>query len=331
MRRRSRIVVIALVFVGLLAVVGYLAGGTLVYNRLSIVQAHCEDTDLAPFLANTPASFVSPSAYSENMSAYAMPAYQEVTFPAREDQVTISGWYVPAQDVDETIAPSVILVHGLNDCKRYPYILMPAGMLNKAGFNVLMIDLRNHGDSQVVDGRYAGGVLEYRDVLGAWDWLVNDKHFAPEKVGLFGISLGAATVLIAFGEEPRVAAAWEDSSYADINETITAELSRNNYPILLEGAGVLMGSVISNHNITAKSPLETMSKLNGRPLFITHGAADARLSVKYAYDLEAAAKANGQDVPLWIVDGSDHIRAMFEHTAEYEQKLVTFFKSNIGS
>jgi dipeptidyl aminopeptidase/acylaminoacyl peptidase len=46
------------------------------------------------------------------------------------------------------------------------------------------------------------------DVLGAWDWLVNDKHISPQKIDLFGTSLGAATVMIAMGEEPRAAAVW---------------------------------------------------------------------------------------------------------------------------
>ena len=146
----------------------------------------------------------------------------------------------------------------------------------------------------------------------------------------FGTSLGAATVLIAMGEEPKVAATWEDSSYGAINVAIEAELARNGYPSILEGAGIFMGKVISSRDITAKSPLETMAKLNDRPLFITHGTADTRLSVQYAADLEAAAKAAGQTVQTWIVDGSEHIRAMFDHQADYETKLVTFFKGSLG-
>ena len=265
-----------------------------------------------------------------DLKPYAMDAYQEVSFPSREDKVTIKGWYVPAQGVGEAAAPSVILVHGLNDCKLTPFILMPAGMLNKAGFNVLMIDLRNHGDSQVTDGRYAAGTIEYRDVLGAWDWLVGEKKFTPEKIGLFGTSLGAATVLIAMGEEPKVAAVWEDSSYADINIAINAELKRDGYPTILAAAGILMGKVISNRDITAKSPLAAIATLNKRSLFITHGSADTRLSVQYAYDLTAAAAAQGESIQSWIVEGSEHVRAMFDQNAEYEQRLVEFFTTSLG-
>jgi len=328
-KRRNRILISLAVVIILLLVVGYAAGGAVVYNRLSLVSANCPNFS-AEQLENSPAAFTTVTGSDTDVQPYQMATFQTVDFPSREDNVNINAWYVPAQDVDETTAPAVILVHGVNSCKRSASILMPAGMLNKAGFNVLMIDLRNHGDSQVVDGRYAAGTVEYRDVLGAWDWLVNEKGFAPEKIGLFGTSLGAATVLIAMGEEPRVAATWEDSSYADINNVIDAELARNGFPTVLSSASVMMGKVISSRDVTARSPLATIAKLDGRPLFITHGTADTRLSVQYAYDLIAAAEAEGAAVGSWIVEGSTHVGAMFDHPAEYEQKLVSFFTTSIG-
>ena len=63
-------------------------------------------------------------------------------------------------------------------------MLLAAGMLHKAGMAVLLIDLRNHGDSTVVNGRYAAGTREYRDVLGGWDWLVAQGHPAA-RTGVF--------------------------------------------------------------------------------------------------------------------------------------------------
>jgi dipeptidyl aminopeptidase/acylaminoacyl peptidase len=315
----------------ILVLAAYLGIGALMYNRISSVKAGCEERP--EDMAYTPSSFSAPSDEARaqaDMSGYEMSAYQEAQFPSREDRLTIEGWYVPAQGVDEASAPAVILVHGLNDCKRTPYILMPAGMLNRAGFNVLMIDLRDHGDSQVEDGRFAGGTEEYRDALGAWDWLVNEKHIPPERIGLFGTSLGAATVLITMGEEPRVAAAWEDSSYADIQVAIDAELTRYGVPTFFEPAGILMGKLLAGDDIAVRSPLAAVSRLNGRPVFITHGDADTRLSVQYAYDLADAIRANGGQVEPWIVNGSGHIDAMFDDTAEYEQKLVAFFKDAIG-
>lgn len=332
MSRRNKIIITLMTIFILLLVVGYAAGGAVVYGQLSSVQAGCVVGDRTAWEQNTPAAFAVNNAYeigNPDLSAYAMSAFEEVTLPSRQDQVKISAWYVPAQDADPATAPAVILVHGLNDCKQSPFILLPAGILNQAGFNILMIDLRNHGDSQVVDGRYAAGTVEYLDVLGAWDWLVSEKGIPAEKIGLYGTSLGAATVMIAMGEEPRVAATWEDSGYADIQVAINAELTRNGFPTLLEPASVLMGKIISGRDITSHSPLDAVSKLNGRPVFITHGTTDTRLSVQYAHDLAEAIQAQGVTPDLWIVDGSEHVMAMFDHTDEYAQKLVAFFTAHL--
>ena len=68
-----------------------------------------------------------------------------------------------------------------------------------------------------------------------------------------------------------------------------------------------------------------MGKLNGRPIFITHGTADTRLSVDYASDLADAVRAAGGTPEVWIIDGATHVQAMFIETEEYERRLVAFF------
>jgi dipeptidyl aminopeptidase/acylaminoacyl peptidase len=202
-------------------------------------------------------------------------------------------------------------------------------MLHRNGFAVLLIDLRDHGDSTFEDGRYAGGTEEYRDVLGAWDWLREARDLPPDRIGLLGVSLGAATALIAAGEERAVAAAWEDSSYADIEVAIRAELVREHYPAILQAGGILMARVLSGDDLASLSPIGGVRKLGTRPLFITHGTDDQRLSVDYAHDLEAARRSVGGIVESWIVEGADHVDAMALHPAEYEERLVDFFDRTI--
>jgi dipeptidyl aminopeptidase/acylaminoacyl peptidase len=317
MRRRGILIIV--IVVAVLLIVGYGAAGAVIYNTLSDVSQRCS----GPYAENLPDHFTRESVDAE---PYWMDSYEEVTFPSRDANITISGWYVPVGEA----APAVILVHGLRGCKHGAEVLLPAGMLNQNGFNVLLIDLRDHGDSTIEDGRYAGGTEEFRDVLGAWDWLVTEQGIPPERIGLFGVSLGAATVMIAAGEEPRVAATWEDSGFADINAAIVAELARGGYPTFLASSASLMSQVVAGDNITAYSPLAAVAKLNGRPLFITHGDADTRLSVQYAYDLADAIRASGGAVEPWIVPGSGHVAAMFNHTEEYAERLVAFFRDNLG-
>jgi dipeptidyl aminopeptidase/acylaminoacyl peptidase len=260
-------------------------------------------------------------------SRYLMPQPEEVAFPSRDPRVTVSGWYVASPEPDR---PAVVVVHGHMACKRDTTVLVPAGMLHRGGYNVLLIDLRDHGDSTREDGRYAGGTDEYLDVLGAWDWLRLEHGFEESHIGLAGISLGAATTLIAAGEAPAVAATWADSSYADIRVAIRAELARNRYPQILEQGGLFIARALNGDDLAARSPLDAVMRLAGRPLGIVHGELDSRLSVEYGRELAAAAEAAGSPVDAWFVPGAEHVQAMFTQADEYERRMIRFFDSALG-
>lgn len=225
--RRGRRRTVALALLVLALVVGssvYLGAGYLAYDQLSAVQSHC---GTASYPTQTPADFfITGTRVTPDVSAYHFSDYSDVSFPTRGGGLTIRPWYTPPRDPE---GPIVIVVHGYDACWRAWNVLLPAGMLHKAGFGVLMPDLRNHGESDGDGGRWAGGAKEYLYVLGAWDWLVG-QGVPSSRIGLFGASLGAATVTIATGEEPRVAATWADSSYADFATAATEYANRRAIP-----------------------------------------------------------------------------------------------------
>ena len=300
----------------------YLAGAAVVYDRLTRVPGGCPES----IAANTPSSF----AVGEpgfDVARYLMPPPEEVSFTSRDPRVTVSGWFVRAREPDR---PAIVVVHGHTACKRDTTVLVPAGMLHRGGYNVLLIDLRDHGDSTREDGRYAGGTDEYLDVLGAWDWLRLERGFEESRIGLVGISLGAATTLIAAGEAPAVAATWADSSYADIRVAIRAELSRNSYPQFLEQGGLFIARMLSGDDLAARSPLDSVRRMSGRHLGLVHGELDGRLSVAYGRELAAAATQAGAIVDAWFVPDAEHVQAMFSHADEYERRVVAFFDAALG-
>ncbi len=316
-----RIITILVVASLLILLVGYGVASAMVWDRLTQVSGECHPE----WADNDPTAF----AYRGlDTTPYAMPAPVEVTIPSRDVGIDISGWWVQAEDqpADGSPAPAVVVVHGHTACKRDPDVLLPAGMLHRHGFSVLLIDIRDHGDSTEEDGRYAGGTEEYRDVLGAWDWLRSEQGLPADRIGLLGVSLGAASVLIAAGEEPAVAATWEDSSYADIGDAIKAELARNGYPGVLEEGGIAMARLLSGDDLRSRSPLEAVRRMAGRSLYISHGDADRRLSVDYGRTLAREAEAAGVDVTTWIVPGAEHTKAMGLVPDAYETRLTGFFE-----
>lgn len=312
---------LALVLVGVAIVAAYLAITIWLYGQITRVPSS------GPALAAgvTPAAF---GLDEVDAGPYLVAHFEEVSFPDRTNVVGIAGWWMPAAG---GAAPAVVVVHGYGSSRRDPWILLAAGMLHRHGFSVLAIDLRNHGDSGRTGGRHSGGIRESADVLGAWDWLVNERRLPPGRVGLFGISLGAASVVIAAGDEPRVAAVWSDSGYGDLDDATRAELRRNRLPGFLLPGGHLAGRLLDGPGLQAKSPALAMARLRDRAVFVTHGSLDARLDVRYVDQLVDAGVAAGARVESWIVDGSRHASAIVDRPAEYEQRLVDFFNRTIGS
>jgi len=313
---------ILLVTVGVLCAL-YLAGGYVIYDRLSKVTPGGGEQ-----AGNTPASFKPYKEWPDfDTSLYFMPDYQDAQFPSRQSGINLKGWYVPGK----SDAPVVIVTHGLSGCKCDPNALTVAGMLHRNGFNVLLFDLREHGQSDIEDGRAAIGNEEFMDVLGAWDWLVNEKKFKPEQIGLFGESMGAGTGLIAFGQEPRLAAIFVDSPYSDLYQIITEELARNNFPTFFAPASILMARLISGDDLLAHSPEDAIRNHLNRPIYIVHGTGDTRISVQHSRHLINLAEQSGANLTSWIPEGVEHVAAEFDFPQEYEQKLVLFFEQALGA
>lgn len=303
--------------VATLAALVYLTFGVVFYLRLADVRGSCD-----PHSANRPDRIV----FNDNwppldLARYAMPHYEAVRFPSRQPGINLAGWWVPG----EPGAPAVILVHGLNGCKNAIDVLVPAGMLWRNGFSVLMIDLRNIGESDYVDGRTTAGNAEYQDVLGAWDWLVNEQGLSPGQIGIFGESLGGATSLFAFAAEPRIAALFLESTYADLEQMIGEDLKNQGFPAALASSAILMGRMLSGRNLLAHDPVEVIKHVGKRPVYVVHSREDERVPVDQAQELVAAARAAGDNVTAWFTGRGAHVQTPAAYPEEFEQRLAGFF------
>lgn len=333
-----------LLVVGLLAVLGYGAGSWFLYDNMTLVSAKCSlRSDGTPrFSANTPASFSlaveedhdktwPDSDAALDLAPYFMPDYQSVTLASRDPSAgPLSGWWVPGRSA---ISPAVVVVHGIGSCKRDHVVLLPAGMLHRAGFGVLLVDLQEMGDSAVQDHRYAGGSTEYQDVLGARDWITDHQGLPASKVGLVGMSLGAATVIIAAGEDGNVAATWEDSGYGDTDTMIREEIPYRGFPQAADALvpGAMLIAKMTGLDPASKSPLGEAAKIGRRPFAVVHGVLDDHINVHHATDLAAVVARSVPGYEPWLVSCAHHVEAAWCDTAKYESRLVDFFTGAIGA
>ena len=99
-----------------------------------------------------------------------------------EDGLKISAWYIPADNARYTI----LFCHG--NAGNMTHRLDSINILNELGLNCLIFDYRGYGDSQ-------GKPTEegtYRDAMAAWKWLTQDKRTKPDRIIIFGRSLGGS-------------------------------------------------------------------------------------------------------------------------------------------
>ena len=128
----------------------------------------------------------------------AVSAPAEVLSCAREvtlrtsDGLTLGGWFVPAGQPDRATAVLVANGNAGDRAGRLPF----AQALAARGFTVLLFDYRGYGGNP---GSPSEAGL-YRDVRAAYAHLVT--LFPPERIVLFGESLGAAVVTDLAAESP---------------------------------------------------------------------------------------------------------------------------------
>jgi len=332
-RSRSARVVSGLAVAGGLTALAYGTAAYVVYDALSRAPRACWPRDAA----NTPASFVVPDGVDDAIAvANRMTGYEDVRFPSRDPVMArgrLAGWWIPADDPG---ARAVVLVHGIKSCRREANVLIPAAMLRRAGFSVLVMDLRDHGDSDGDDGRFAGGSEEYLDVLGAWDW-VRSQGVAAERIGLLGVSFGAVTAIIAGSQEPGVAAVWSDSAPPRTAEAIglfVASQLRDPTGLskLLVPGALLLARITAGDDLARFDPIDELDAYRGRSVAFVHGELDPVLPARFATELRERAIRAGASAPeAWIAPGAGHTEAVYRDPAGYEERLVAFFTAALGA
>ena len=318
-----------------LAVLGLLAYGAasfVVWDVMSAATGECWEKDLA----STPDAFAMPAGFDDAIAeANLMPAPEEVRFASRDPGMAgkeLAGWWIPAARPD---APAVVLVHGVKSCRREANVLLPAGMLHRNGFSVFLMDLRDHGDSEGDDARFAAGSEEYLDVLGGWDW-VREQGVPAERIGLLGLSFGSINAIVAGGQEPAVAAVWSDSAPTYMDEAIglflaneikdTTGLSK----VLVPGA-VLWARILAGDDLVKFNPIEQVDAYRGRAIAFVHGAMDPALPARFATELRDRAIAAGATSPdAWVIPNAAHTEGVYNDPAGYERRLVSFFGAALG-
>ncbi len=265
--------------------------------------------------------------------------YQHVTFPSREDQIQLRGWYIPGvlPDGNLTAQRTIIVVHGTRTNREDTDagLLELSGAFARHGFAVLTFDMRGAGESPPAP--LSLGYFEQRDVLGAVDFLQSGPLPYPDLgrtriIGGWGVSMGAAMLLLAASLEPAIRAIVSDCAYADIVPILEREVPKGSHlPALFTPGALLAAQALYGMNLYAVRPVEVVARIAPRPICFIHGESDDYVPLSNMDALATAARsAPNANVQTWLVPGVAHAKSFLTMGQAYVSRVVAFYTIALG-
>ncbi len=264
--------------------------------------------------------------------------YQPVKFSSRTDHVVLRGWFIPGVGPKGALtdARTIIVVHGSPDNRTdlgMGYLDLSAA-LAKHGFAVLTFDLRGTGQSQAEP--LSMGYFEKRDVLGAVDFLLSGEQpypnlGRPKAIGGWGVSMGAATLLLAAAQDTAIKAVVSDSAYSDALPLLEREIpKRSGLPSWFTPGVLRAFQALYAIDFAAVRPVDVVAKIAPRPIYFIQGAADTYVPTSDMNLLDQAAKqGSGARVSIWLVPNATHAQAFKVAGQKYVDNVVAFFTANL--
>ena len=220
---------------------------------------------------------------------------------------------------------AVIIIPGRCESLMYSYFFAPA--YEKAGFNVLVIDIRAHGMS---DGKYDPvGVGEHRDTM-KWGQLLHDKY-GNEEIWIHGICMGANTgVLILTAPEcpSFFKGLVSEGMYISFKENYRQHMIYDHHPTFpIVNMVMKMVKKHTGTDVDAIKPIDLIDKVHVPVLFIA-GRNDFYSKADCTVMLYEKCGAPRKEI-AWFEDGN-HSHLRFAHREEFDNVIRIFTNPEEG-
>jgi uncharacterized protein len=251
------------------------------------------------------------------------------------DGVGLRGTYLRARTEEQ--AGLIVYCHEyLSDrWSFHPYL----DHLRDLGFSLFTFDFRNHGTSDL-DPDYAPlqwtTEHEIHDLRGALTYLRTREDHDPAGFGLFGVSRGGTTALIAAAAENDVWGVITDGAFPTQGTMVSYMLRwaqiyvpsaflRGLIPMWLFGFLAWRGRLGTERSLNCRFPSveAAVGRLGPRPWLMIHGGRDTYIGPEIARSLFDRGE---EPKELWLVPNAKHNRCRETAPETYAVRVLSFLE-----
>lgn len=218
----------------------------------------------------------------------------------------------------------ILLVHGFQVQQAMMWFNLPFFLPH--GYDCVTVDLRTAGLSEGA-GINTMGYNEAKDVAEVCKWI--RKEYGDDVVlGLYGQSMGSATIMTYSSQDPNLGFIIEDCGYASLKDTV-----QNIHDRFLKFVDwdefykkAVKYATVGDVSYDDVVPIESVKKLDPDvPMMILHSIPDAYIVVENA-DRIYEAKRGKKEMHKYTL--APHSASFFLHPVQYKKHIDGFLKTN---
>ena len=292
---------------------------------------------VAPWYLHPIRRELAPDLVREGDASFAVTHSQRKDFDVRAaDGVHLRGWRVTPPNPNGSW---VLLFHGVADNRVG--VIGQSEFLLRAGYSVIMMDARGHGESEGSIATY--GWLERNDTKVVIDELFHEERqrclsiqwhglggpvCAPSHIFALGESMGAGIALQSGAADPRIEAVAAEASFANLREAAYDYAGLRKFPwlgktLLAPFSWTLLyrGERLTGFPLAEISPMKAVAS-RAFPVLLICDEKDEALPCRHTQMIYNAARGPKQ---LWVVPGAYHTAALGFHPEEFQRRVLAFF------
>lgn len=239
---------------------------------------------------------------------------QSIRLPVANEK-TLFAWFVPVPGVSKS--PAVLLMHGWG---ANASLMLPAvAPLHAAGYSVLLLDARCHGNSD--DEPFTSLPRFAQDIEAGLDWLLCQPEVDGTRLAVIGHSVGAGAALLSATRRMDLHAVVSLSAFAHPYEVMRRYLIEFHIPYPVIGWYVLRHvQRVIGARFDEIAPINTIAHAHC-PVLLVHGVDDEVVPFSDAQRLQKAGRAGAVEC-LAIRGGHDPS----DSVADYQVQLIDFLQ-----